>query len=56
MEIYNDGDENLFLKVSADRTGIFVKAFGPEGTGRVEECWIDWIDILRFMIKENGGI
>jgi HSP20 family molecular chaperone IbpA len=51
--LYNDGVEELYLKVEATQDGIKIKAEGENGD---EEAEFSWSEIIEAMIRVSGRL
>jgi len=54
-KLYDEGNDEVALKVTADITGLTIEARG-EDDGSVESFEIAWIDILESMIRVAGKL
>lgn len=54
-KLYDEGNDEVALKVTADTTGLTIEARG-EDDGSVESFEIGWLELLESMIRVAGRL
>lgn len=54
-KLYDEGNDEVALEVTADTTGLTIKAHG-EDDGSVESFEIGWLELLESMIRVAGRL
>jgi hypothetical protein len=54
-KLYDEGNDEVALKVMADTTGLTIEARG-EDDGSVESFEIGWVQVIEAMIRVAGKL